>query len=310
MRMKYMYHILKSNYETLQSLKMRNDPYKVGVTTYNRGKVENWETARVALTNVSSIPTMKDFCSSIIDNPYFSKVDDSFTIPYEVYQDLSPKYNVFLEQVKGIIEFCEISGFSVVENGFDIKMPETESFDDFAQNIDMFNKAINQCPYLNIDNEKIILKKTDIGSIWFEFCIITAGSAIFLSNLAKIVDKCIKIKSHYVTVKQQEENYRQAKLKNDLLANIIEANKLVADSLLEKCVEELKNEIPDTKLVKDDAERVKFSIETLSKLMEKGLEIYASIDAPSEVRDIFPTSDEMSFIPPPQKLLQELKEDE
>ena len=56
---------------------------------------------------------------------------------------------------------------------------------------------------MNNDDEKIVLKKTDIGSIWFEFAVITSGGIVILSNLSKIIDKCIKIavQTHTSTLK-------------------------------------------------------------------------------------------------------------
>lgn len=310
MRIKYMYYVLKSNYETLEKFKIYNEPYKVGSTQYNRGKVENWESVRDSLVSVSSIDSLKDLCSLFLENPYFSKIDNSFTIPYETYQDLLPKYNILMERIRGVIDFCEVAGFDIIESGFDIKMPATENLDEFSKNIEMFNKSINQCPYLNVNDEKISLKKTDSGSIWFEFCVVAAGASVVLFNLAKIVDKCVKIKSHLVTVKQQEESWRHAKLKNDTLETLVAANKQVTQVMLDECIEELRREIPDVELNKEDEQRVKYSIETISKLMEKGMEIYASIDAPTEVRDLFPASEELSFLPQPKKLLMDSNETE
>ena len=80
--------------------------------------------------------------------------------------------------------------------------------------------------------------------------------------------------------------------------------------MLDECIEELRREIPDVELNKEDEQRVKYSIETISKLMEKGMEIYASIDAPTEVRDLFPASEELSFLPQPKKLLMDSNETE
>jgi len=308
MRMKYAYFLLKENYEALENLKFENDPYRAGNTSYNRGKVTNWLAARSALTAVSSIPTMKETCLSILENEYFANENDSFAIPYETYQELNPKYKHFLTQIEAILNFFESVGFDTTEKGFDIKMPPTDSFDEFAKNIELLNKAINQCPYLLVNDETIKLKKTDIGSIWFEFTVLTTAGSILLMNLAKLVDKCVKIKSHYVTVKQQEEEYRKLKLKNDILENIKNAHAEVLKATIENCVEELKQEIPDINLGNEETVKLKYSLETISKLMEKGLEIYASVDAPQEIKDLFPTSDEMLSLPTPKKLIEESAE--
>ena len=38
--------------------------------------------------------------------------------------------------------------------------------------------------------------------------------------------------------------------------------------------------------------------------MEKGMEIYASIDSPENIKELFPTSDEMTLFPKPPKQLK------
>lgn len=304
-----MYHLLKENHDSLKHLSLQNDPYRIGNNVTNRGKVTNWQNAREALANVSVIPFAKEISFLILDNPYFAREQDSFHIPYETYQDLYPKYENFLIQIDVIIEFFENSGFDVIEQGFDIKMPPTDCLDDFARNLDLLNKCINQCPYLKVENESISLKKTDIGSIWFEFAIAATGASVLLGNLAKLIDKCVKIKSHYLTTKQQKEELRKLTLGNDVIETMQQAYDEVTKSVVNKCIDELKQEIPDVELDNDGVSRVKFSIENLSQLMEKGMEIYASLDAPQEVKALFPTYDEMTLLPNPRKLLEDNSEE-
>ena len=303
MRMKYVYHLLKKHYDTLNEFELINETYKIGTTSNNRGKVDNWQETRVALTEISNIPIFRNFCVMVLENPFMASDKDSFYIPYDTYQVIKNSYQKFMVELEAIIKFFETSGFSTYESGFDIKMPPTDNLNDFANNISLINKAINQCPYFNIENEKITLQKTDIGSIWFEFFVIATGSSIILFNLAKLLDKCIKIKSHYTTLKQQEELYKTAGLANEQLNTIIDCNKKVLTSITNECINELKEEIPEIELKDDATERVRYTLETFYKLMDKGLEVYASIDAPKEIKDLFPTSDEMQFLPKPQKLL-------
>lgn len=304
MRMKYMYHLLKENFEDLENFQMVNDPYKVGSSSTNRGRVDNWVRMREALVCIKTIPSLQNVCVEFLDNPFFAKKENTFYIPYETYQELLPKHKNLLVQIKSIIDFYEAAGFDTTESGFDVKMPTTDDLEEFSKNISLLSKVIGQCPYLNTNDEKIALKKTDIGSIWFEFVVIATGTSLVLLNLSKVIDKCIKIKSHYVTVKQQEESLRQLKLKNDVLEPIKEANEKIIKAVIDDCITELQDEIPEMKLNNDDVTRVHYSLETISKLMEKGMEIYASIDAPQEIKDLFPTSDEIAFLPKPQKLLE------
>ena len=309
MRMKYVYHLLKRNLDTLENFQLVNDPYKIGNSTTNRGKVLNWQASRLALLEIKRIPMFNDFSSSILEDQYFANEKDSFYIPYETYQKIYNNYNHFMVQAKTIISFFDSVGFSENECGFDVKMPNTDDFDEFSKNIELFNKALNQCPFLCIENEKLKLKKADIGSIWFEFFIIASGSSIILANLAKIVDKCLKIVSHYKTLKIQEELYKQAKIGTEQMKTIVECNTELIKSLTDKYITELKDEIPDIEIKDDGNERVRYTLDSLVKLMDKGMEIYASIDASQEIKDLFPTSDDIMFLPKPQKLLENKEEE-
>lgn len=307
--MKYVYHLLKRNLETLENFQLVNDPYKLGNSTTNRGKVLNWQASRLAFLEIKRIPMFNDFSSMILEDPYFANEKDTFHIPYDTYQKIQSKYNHFMVQVNTIISFFDSVGFSENESGFDVKMPTTEDFDEFSKNVELFNKALNQCPFLCVENEKIKLKKTDIGSIWFEFFIIATGSSIILANLAKIVDKCLKIISHYKTIKLQEELYQKAKLGTEQMQNIVDCNKKVMDVLTDECIKELKEEIPNIEIKDDGTERIRYTLDSLVKLMDKGMEIYASIDASQEVKDLFPTSDDLILLPKPRKLLENKDEE-
>ena len=308
MRLKYMYYLLKKSIVDLNGLQLKEETKQDHGSTYYRGFVGNWRSARRALTSVSRIPLFKNFCEEIVNDEEFSyrlRGDrDSFYIPHSVYLKYKPLYAEFLTKVDAIISFCEDAGFDISEPGFDIKMPHTESLGEFSDNFALLSKAISQCPYLNCDNEKIILKKTDIGSIWFEFCIAATGTTFILSSLAKIVDKCIKIKSHRMTVRLQEEQYRTAKLKGDLLEAVIEANKEVMNTVVSECVSELKEEIPNVSINNEDENRIKYTLNSIASLMDKGMEIYASIDSPEEIKDLFPSADEITALPLPPKLLE------
>ena len=66
--------------------------------------------------------------------------------------------------------------------------------------------------------------------------------------------------------------------------------------------------LPTIEIKDDGNERVRYTLDTLVKLMDKGMEIYASVDASQEVKDLFPTSDELIFLPKPRKLLEDKEE--
>lgn len=309
MRMSYMYYLLKKSIDGLKRIK------KVEESANNNRKwtvLTNYSALNDTLSDLHCLPAFKkdiDAIQQILSDSRFVVADKTKHFPIEgekLYKDIqSLQYKLEI-----IVDFLEQCGFSEDQLGFDVKMPPTDDFSEFANNIDTLQKVLNQCPYLTINDERVKIQSVDIGSIWLKFAVVATSTSLILSNLATIVDKCVKIQSHYITMQQQEENLRQAQLKNDVLNSVIEANKMYYDKLIDNAATELEQEIPNVELSNEDKERVKMSIDNLVKLIDKGMEIYASIDAPEEVKDLFPTSDEIKSLSEPLKQLSESNDEE
>lgn len=303
MRLTYMYYLIKKNYEDLRNLKLTIESERIAGANLPYGLVYNWLMAKRALQKIANIPVFQDFANDILNNEYFQHDSDNFRIPTGLCRNLIPEYTAFLERLQGALQFYEATSNKAVNIGFDIKLPPTKDFSKLSKDIELINRILSQCPYLKADGETIEVESVDIGSIWFKFAVGAVSTSIILSNLASVVDKCVKIKSHMITCKQQEEQYRTLNLENTILENLIDANKTATDALIKRASEELQQNLG--KLPPEDAERLNMTLKDLSELMSKGLEIYASIDTPDEIKDLFPTSDEIKSLNEPMKLLTE-----
>lgn len=221
--------------------------------------------------------------------------------------------------MQAIIALCEKFGFNEKQQGFDIKIPSTGDFDEFADYINKLKNVLKSCPYLTVDGESIEISSVDIGSIWLKFKVLcknhpvvsaVTATALTLNNLAVLVDKCVKIKSHIITCQQQEEQYRAMSLKNDILESVINANEVATETIINKMATEMQDELKEQTLNAEQVNSLKMSMRQLSDLMLDGLEIYASIDTPDEVKDLFPTSDEIKGLTEPIKSIPEKTETE
>lgn len=135
----------------------------------------------------------------------------------------------------------------------------------------------------------------DVGSTWLTFAIGGAAATTIISNLAKIVDNAIKMKSHITTVKMQEEALRTLEVKDEIAAELLETYKKTNQVLTQNSVTELERELGE---LKDGEERDKVgkTLEKLAFWMDKGMQIYSAIDAPTEIKDVFPKQQEASFL--------------
>lgn len=173
--------------------------------------------------------------------------------------------------------------------GFDVKLPPNTSLSELSDCAKDLNIIFSQCPLLHTEDEEIQLHGVDIGSIWLTFVIVGAGAATtsyVIKNIAAMVDKILVIREHAAVCKRQEEAARQAKLKNDLLQSVIESNKTIIKSLTQNAVEEMaqENQIQSP----EEIAQIRASFDMLRKWINKGIKICAAIDAPEEIKAVFP----------------------
>lgn len=177
-------------------------------------------------------------------------------------------------------------GISEREYGFDIKLPPDVTLRDLSVLIKNLDSVFSQCPLFRKDDGQITYSGVDVGSTWLTFTVIGAGAIYILNKLAEFVDKCIIIRSHWLTCKQQEESLRRLKLSNDILNELENKNQAILEKAKEQVVSELvaSNDIVDP----EDNERLKYAMNVFIEQMNKGMEIYACVGAPQEIKAIFP----------------------
>lgn len=220
-------------------------------------------------------------------NTFYKGVTGAFT-PSEWNQVCSA-----LQKIKSSLttmqSMCAALGLDQNSLGFDIKLPPNISLAELSECSKDLNNIFAQCPLLHKDNEDIKLHGVDIGSIWLTFTVICAGSATgfyILKNLAAMVDEIIAIREHMAILKRQEEMARQAELKNEALQSVVSINKEITKSLMQNAAERLaaKNEIT----APEDIECIRGTLDMLKEWVDKGMEVYAAIDTPSEIKAVFP----------------------
>ncbi len=214
--------------------------------------------------------------------------DDSVFIPSEK-EKIDRAMGAIKANLLAMRSMCEALGVESNSVGFDVKLPPNitlPELSDFAKDL---NSIFTQCPILRQAGEEIKLHGVDVGSIWMTFTIIGAGAAIgtyILKNIAAMVDHVVTIREHMAVCKQQEELARSAGLKNESLDTIVNANKQIMKSLINKATDELSKENQVTN--SEDKERIRLSLGLLKEWIDKGMEIYSAIDAPQDVKAAFP----------------------
>lgn len=173
----------------------------------------------------------------------------------------------------------------------DIKIPDCDNFTDFKKIINEIEFIVTKCPFTQHEAEFLRFKGVDVGSQWISFAVLgiaaVATGSILLNNIAALVDKCIIIRSHYLTTKQQElevqKSQREQNEKDELIKNINRLYKIYIENAIKELEEETGCKISDG----DERGRAEQSIQKLGELIDKGLQIYSSIDSPKETKALF-----------------------
>lgn len=261
--------------------------------------IKAWRGKSIALNELGKINPLRAYARKMYETiPIVYRDRDDFDITETTKNSFitaREKLIVAMETIIDMYETINPNKMTNEEYGFDIKMPEFDELGEFAKCIEDLNFVIKQCPYLNDKDGQIKYGTIDVGSTWLTFAIGGAAATTIISNLAKTVDNAIKMKSRITTVKMQEEALRTLEIKDELAAEVLETYKKANQVLTQNSVTELERELGE---LKDGEERDKAgkTLEKLAFWLDKGMQIYSAIDAPTEIKDVFPEQQEVSFL--------------
>lgn len=220
-----------------------------------------------------------------------------------------------LSSIKCVMILCEMMGLEEKKIiGLDIKLPVTSDFSDFRKYIDDLEFIFTKCPFFKHESESLIFKNVDIGSTWLTLAVIGTGAvttgSILLNNIAAFIDKCLIIRSHHQTIQKQkfdlEKDESFANDKETIIKYLNRTYKKTVDIAIKELEEITNYRIVDG----DERGRIEQAFERLEKLIDKGLQIYSTIDSPKETKALFEPL-EMKYLEINKQLeLLEKKDDE
>ncbi len=294
MEIKDIYYLCKGYYSELE---------KIDLTLYSSEsyRINNY---RLAMKIVSDLKDT-DYFGQSIDN--FSEILEEISVrDVSINNIKKEKFRSAKEQLLVamwyIIKTYELTKYQDKElsklNGFNISLPIDENFTDFKKNIDDLEFVLTKCPFFYNDTETIKLKRVDNGSILLTFIVVGIGveiGSVLMNNFVAFADKCIVVKSHKLTVEKQmqaiERANEQQKEKDEINRYLKKIYKIEVDIAIKELEEKLNYEIKDG----DEKGRVEQSFEKFNKLIDKGMQISATIGAPEETKALFEPL-EMKFL--------------
>ncbi len=295
MRLYNIYYLCKELIDVFKqdriSLNSKRDIYEIS-------DLENYWGAIDSLQNITLFkPTIEHFYNII---PVYAKDKNSIKVSIDIYRNFESLNKTIINQMSIIIDLYESMNISKNPVGIDVKIPQCKDLKEYIKHLNELDFIFTQCPYLLHKDETIKFSTVDVGSQWLNFIVeLSLGSsAIFyiLNNLALILDKVVMLRSHYKSVKQQEEALKIAKNKSELSESEKEIFDILKRHYMSEITGSLENEISPLE-DGDQRGRLEKSLEKLCNLLDKGVEIYASIDTPKDIQVLFPTLNEQKKLP-------------
>lgn len=294
MRLYNVYYTCKASLNGLKELK--GETLAGGIKRLN-----GWHISKDALELLFTIDFIKDDAQKLYN--ILSPIDREKQRPdigVATFNEFTPLYQKLISKLEAVIDMYESmrSGFSYP--GIDIKIPTCNSLKEYIKILDDIDFILTQCPYMKNENEEIRYKGTDVGSEWITFAIIASSaistSFIILNNLASLMNKAIQITSNKKVLDMQDEMLKTMQSKNEATQETIDTFKKMKEITYKRYVDELQNELGLLENGEEEGKVAK-SLEKLSNLINKGVEIHTSIETPEEIKVLFPFVEPQPSLP-------------
>lgn len=294
MRLYNIYYICKLCKPTIMAL-------KTDVSDSNGKRfyaLNGWGAEKKVLATLYGIECLRESIKNVYStlNPYEVEMDKP-SLSSDTYEKFIKAHRALIASVNTVISLYESLDRGESQTGIDVKIPSCNSLKEYADYLKDIDFIFTQCPLLLNSDEEIRFNSVDVGSQWLTFFVVSGGAFYILNNLAKLVQKAIALKSNYVVVKQQEEELEAMRQKNKIGHEMIEIFEEMKRNTYEKAAAELEEETGIELENGEERGKLTKSLEKLSGLLVKGVEIYSSIETPKEIKVLFPAQEELSHLP-------------
>lgn len=260
--------------------------------------IKNWGNCKKSLDILIKVECFSKKIGTVYSmlDPYRIKMSTS-QISSDTRKEFQKKLIELVSSVEILVKLGDMMELGKTESGIDVKIPKCSSLKEYMGYLKEIDFIFTQCPYLLHDEEEIKFNNVDVGSQWLVFAVTGITTSFYiLNNLAKLVQKAIAIKSYILVYKGQEKMLKEMQMKNDVMEETVDVFKKFKQTLLDESVFELEADI-GTLQNGEERDKVKKTLENMVILMDKGVEIYSSIEAPKEIKMLFPMDKETPILP-------------
>jgi hypothetical protein len=219
-------------------------------------------------------------------------------------QNCITKLVASIESLRGFFKDMELPTLDA--NQISVRLSHVDSLTELSMQIEILEKALSQTILDAKLGGKLEVAAVDNGSVWLLLIVGTPAAVTFIGGLAWAAVVVYKKAQEGLLVQQHVESL---KIKNDALGQIREAQGKLLNEMVEAEARHLEMETFGEDANPDRLKRIEFAIESLQKLIEKGAEIHPALNAPEDVKNLFPNFKKLGLVESKIKQISEKSAD-
>lgn len=256
-------------------------------------EVDKWADIRKGIDDLYGIESLRVYLDNVyhfVPTPYkyldFIVFDRS---NLAIFKNNIERLNIVINT---IITLYESLGYEESENNLEIRLPEGLGLNEMSKLTDDLNFVFQQSPFIEREQGNGKILKTDVGSIW----LVLIGSSVFLTSVGYMVSTVTKARADFIALRQSEAMLGEMKVKEEILEDIKKGFKEQKNIIMEKYISELSEKTGKELVNGEDKGKAVACLERLDKWIDRGMQIYASIDTPREIQILFPDQPELKLL--------------
>jgi hypothetical protein len=238
------------------------------------------------LASVDNIPALASQVSFLKNSWAYATQQNQLQFPNTdaSYHTIVHAASDLIRSARVLKETLHHVGLSETEECISVKLSNDSGLRNVSDTLTSLNKAIAQVIAESPISGEVVVRGWEIGSLWIVLYLGTIAAVKLVADLvrAALIVRQEKLKGDWI--EQQISGYQ---IKNDLVDNLASAVNAHLKHLVESESRAIEDKTFDTH-DNERQERLKESIRILADLTYKGIQIYPSLDAPPEIREIFP----------------------
>jgi len=238
---------------------------------------------RAVINDIKSLNLFDGIVASLSKSVIYTTANDQMTVQLLEGHDIVTNLTLLKTLSTNFLNVLMTTVPEEDINSINIKLPPVNDFDELSKVSREIHLGLTQVIFNDDVNGQTKIISVENGSIWLN--VFVGASAV--SVIASLVWASAVIYKKILEGKLLAEQVRGLKVKNDSLEDILKAQKVETDLMIQAEAEHISSE-HFRENIPENIERIKNSITTFAELIGKGAEIHPALVAPENVSNLFP----------------------